>query len=137
MLAAEFEKIIHVQMSLQLVEHQLFHNPFQEQLNLSLSLVSIARGSCRIVIRPDGGANTVPFGNLHIPEGRAMMSANISLDQIQFDDLAGKLRHSAPRPVSLIVTLDTALSVNHDGFLFVDPPLDAEITGIAWTLPLK
>jgi len=137
MLAAEFEKIIHVQMSLQLAEHQLFHNPFQEQLNLSLSLVSIARGSCRIVIRPDGGANTVPFGNLHIPEGRAVMSANISLDQIQFDDLAGKLRHSAPRPVSLIATFDTALPVNHDGFLFVDPPLDAEITGIGWTLPLK
>jgi len=137
MLTAGFEKIIHVQMSLQLAEHQLFHNPFQEQLNLSLSLVSIARGSCRIVIRPDGGANTVPFGNLHIPEGRAVMSAKISLDQIQFDDLAGKLRHSTPRPISLIVTLDTALSVNHDGFLFVDPPLDAEITGIAWTLPLK
>jgi hypothetical protein len=137
MLAAGFEKIIHVQMSLQLAEHQLFHNLNQEQLNLSLSLVSIARGSCRMVIRPDGGANTLPFGNLHIPEGRAVMSANISLDQIQFDDLARKLGNSAPRPISLIVTLDTALSVDHDGVLFVDPPLDAEITGISWTIPLK
>jgi hypothetical protein len=137
MQAAGFEEIIHIQMSLQLAEHQLVHNPFQEQLNLSLSLVSIARGSCRMLIRPDGGTNTMPFGNLHIPEGRAVMSANISLDQIQFDDLAGKLRHSAPRPISLILTLDTALSVDHDGVLFVDPPLDANITGIAWTIPLK
>jgi len=70
--------------------------------------------------------------------GRSFVfGANISLDQIQFDDLAGKLRHAAPRPISLIVTLDTALSVDHDGVLFVDPPLDADITGIAWTIPLK
>ena len=124
-------------MSLQLVEHQLFHNPFQEQLNLSLSLVSIARGSCRMVIRPDGGANTLPFGNLYIPKSRAVMNANISLDKIQFDDLAEKLRHPTHRPINLIVNLGTELSVNNDGLLFIDPPLDAVITSCNWVMPLK
>ena len=137
MLAAEFEKTNHIQMSLQLAEHQLFHHPFQEQLCLSLSLVSIARGSCRMLIRPDGGSNTAPFGNLHIPADRAVMSANISLDKIHFNYLAGKLQRPAPRPITLIVTLDTALSVDKDGILFIDTPLETIITNVAWTIPTQ
>ena len=137
MLADEFEKTNHIQMSLQLAEHQLFHNPFQEQLSLSLSLVSIARGSCRMVIRPDGGTNTSPFGNLYIPADRAVMSANINLGRFQFDDLAGKLCCLAPRPISLTIGLDKALLVDEDGILFVDSPLEALITSTVWTIPLK
>jgi len=137
MLAAEFEKTNHIQMSLQLAEHQLFYNPFQEQLNLSLSLISIARGSCRMLIRPDDEVDTLTLGNLHIPEDRAIMSADIHLDRTQFDDLAGKLRHPAPRPITLFVTLDTALSVDQDGILFIDSPLETVITNFAWTIPIQ
>ena len=137
MLADEFEKTNHIQMSLQLAEHQLFHNPFQEQLNLSLSLISIARGSCRMIIRPDDEADTLNLGNLHIPEDRAIMSADIHLGRTQFDDLTGKLRHPAPRPINLIVTLDTALSIDQDGILFIDSPLETVITNFAWTIPIQ
>jgi len=137
MLADEFEKTNHIQMSLQLAEHQLFYNPFQEQLNLSLSLISIARGSCRMLIRPDDEVDTLTLGNLHIPEDRAIMSADIHLDRTQFDDLTGTLRHPAPRPIKLIVTLDTALSIDQYGILFIDPPLETAITSLAWIIPLK
>jgi len=137
MAASEFNEITEIQMSLQLAEHQLQHNPFQEQLHLSLSLVSIARGSCKMIIRPDGQRAPSFVGALHIPADRAVMQATISLAQKPFDDLAQKLRQSGPRPINLLTTLDKPLSVDYNGILFIDPPVDAAITNLIWTIPLK
>jgi hypothetical protein len=137
MAKSEFNEITEIQMSLQLAEHQLQHNPFQEQLHISLSLVSIARGSCKMIIRPDGQCAPSFVGALHIPADRAVMQATISLPQSPFDDLAQKLRQSGPRPINLLVTLDKPLTVDYDGILFIDPPVDAAITNLVWTIPLK
>jgi len=137
MAASEFNEITEIQMSLQLAEHQLQHNPFQEQLHLSLSLVSIARGSCKMIIRPDGQRAPSFVGALHIPADRAVMQATISLAQKPFDDLAQKLCQSGPRPINLLTTLDKPLSVDYNGILFIDPPVDAAITNLVWTIPLK
>jgi hypothetical protein len=137
MAASEFNEITEIQMSLQLAEHHLQHNPFQEQLHLSLSLVSIARGSCKMIIRPDGQRAPSFVGALHIPADRAVMQATISLAQKPFDDLAHKLRQSGPRPINLLTTLDKPLSVDYNGILFIDPPVDAAITNLVWTIPLK
>ena len=137
MAESEFNEITEIQMSLQLAEHQLQHNPFQEQLHLSLSLVSIARGSCKMIIRPDGQRAPSFVGALHIPADRAVMQATISLPQRPFDDLAQKLRQSGPRPINLLATLDKPLTVDYDGILFIDPPVDAAITNLVWTIPLK
>ena len=137
MAESAFNEINEIQMSLQLAEHQLQHNPFQEQLNLSLSLVSIARGSCKMIIRP--GRQRAPsfVGALNIPADRAVMQATIALPQSPFDDLAQKLRQSGPRPIILLATLDKPLTVDYDGILFIDPPVDAAITNLVWTMPLK
>tara|TARA_B110000305_G_scaffold141731_1_gene157858 strand:- start:309 stop:722 length:414 start_codon:yes stop_codon:yes gene_type:complete len=137
MATSEFNEITEIQMSLQLAEHQLQHNPFQEQLHISLSLVSIARGSCKMIIRPDGQRAPSFFGALHIPADRAVMQATISLPQSPFDDLAQKLGQSRSRPINLLATLDKPLTVNYDGILFIDPPVDAAITNLVWTIPLK
>ena len=137
MAASEFNEITEIQMSLQLAEHQLQHNPFQEQLHLSLSLVSIARGSCKMIIRPDQQRAPSFVGALHIPADRAVMKATIALPQSPFDDLAQKLRQSGPRPINLLTTLDKPLSVDYNGILFIDPPVDAAITNLVWTIPLK
>jgi hypothetical protein len=137
MAASEFNEITEIQMSLQLAEHHLQHNPFQEQLHLSLSLVSIARGSCKMIIRPDGQRAPSFVGALHIPADRAVMQATISLAQKPFDDLTQKLRQSGPRPINLLTTLDKPLSVDYNGILFIDPPVDAAITNLVWTIPLK
>ena len=134
---SEFNKITEIQMSLQLAEHQLQHNPFQDQLHLSLSLLSIARGSCKMIIYPDGQVAPSFFGTLHIPADRAVMQATISLPQSSFNDLAKKLRQLGPRPINLLTTLDKPLTVDYDGILFIDPPVDATITNLAWTIPLK
>ena len=137
MAESAFNEINEIQMSLQLAEHQLQHNPFQEQLHISLSLVSIARGSCKMIIRPDQQAAPSFVGALHIPADRAVMQATIALPQSPFDDLAQKLRHSGPRPINLLATLDKPLTVDYDGILFIDPPVDAAITNLVWTMPLK
>jgi hypothetical protein len=81
MAESAFNEINEIQMSLQLAEHQLQHNPFQEQLHISLSLVSIARGSCKMIIRPDRQAAPSFVGALHIPADRAVMQATIALPQ--------------------------------------------------------
>ena len=137
MAKSEFFKITEIQMSLQLAEHQLQHNPFQEQLHLSLSLLSIARGSCKMIIHPDRQAAPSFVGALHIPADRAVMQATVALPQSPFDDLAEKLRQLGPRPSNLLATLDKPLTVDYEGILFVDPPVDAAITNLVWTIPLK
>ena len=98
MTKSEFNEITEIQMSLQLAEHQLQHNPFQEQLHLSLSLLSIARGSCKMVIHPDRQAAPAFAGTLHIPADRAVMQATIALPPSSFDDLAQKLHPVGAAP---------------------------------------
>ena len=137
MAKSEFNKITEIQMSLQLAEHQLQHNPFQEQLHLSLSLLSIARGSCKMIIHPNQQTAPSFVGTLNIPADRAVMQANIALPQSPFDDLAKKLHQVGPRPIKLLLNLNKPLTVDYDGILFIDPPVDAAITNLAWTFPLN
>ena len=137
MAKSEFNKITEIQMSLQLAEHQLQHNPFQEKLHLSLSLLSIARGSCKITIHPNRQAAPSFVGALHIPADRAVMQATVALPQNSFDDLTKKLPQLGPRPINLLATLDKPLTVDYDGILFIDPPIDAAITNLVWTIPIK
>jgi hypothetical protein len=137
MAKSEFNEITEIQMSLQLAEHQLQHNPFQEKLHLSLSLLSIARGSCKMTIHPDRQAAPSFVGALHIPADRAVMQATVALPQNSFDDLAKKLPQLGPRPINLLATLDKPLTVDYEGILFIDPPIDAAITNLVWTIPIK
>ena len=137
MAKSEFNEITEIQMSLQLAEHQLQHNPFQEKLNLSLSLLSIARGSCKMTIHPDRLAAPSFVGALHIPADRAVMQATVALPQNSFDDLAKKLPKLGPRPINLLATLDKPLTVDYEGILFIDPPVDAAIKNLVWTIPIK
>jgi hypothetical protein len=137
MATSEFNEITEIQMSLQLAEYQLHHNPFQEQLQLSLSLLSIARGSCKMIIHPNRQAAPSFVGALHIPADRAVMQATITLPQSPFDDLVKSLRQLGPRPINLLATLDKPLTVDYEGILFIDPPVDAAITNLVWKIPLK
>ena len=137
MAKSEFYEITEIQMSLQLAEHQLQHNPFREQLHLSLSLLSIARGSCKMIIHPDRQAAPSFVGALHIPADRAVMQATITLPQSPFDDLAEKLLQLGQRPINLLAKLDKPLTVDYAGILFIDPPVDAAIINLVWTISLK
>ena len=133
----EFDSLNTIQMSLQSAEQQLHHNVCITQLQLSCSLINIARGSCVVVIRPDGTVGQSPFGSIHIPADRPVMQAQISLASESFDYLAAHLRHPVPRPVTLVITVMDKLSVSQEGLLFIDDPLDTPVTDIYWSLPIK
>ena len=65
------------------------------------------------------------------------MQAQIGLAPDSFDELATHLRHPAPRPVTLVMTVVDRLSVSQDGLLFIDVSLDTAVTDIYWSLPIK
>ena len=65
------------------------------------------------------------------------MQAQISLASESFDELAAHLRHPAPRPVTLVMTVTDNLSVSQDGLLFIDESLDTTVTDVYWSLPIK
>ena len=65
------------------------------------------------------------------------MQAQISLASESFDELACHLRHPAPRPVTLVMTVVEKLSVSRDGLLFINESLDTAVTDIYWSLPIK
>ena len=90
-----------------------------------------------MVIRPDGALGKSPFGSIHIPADRPVMQAQISLAPESFYELASHLRHPAPRPVTLVMTVIDKLSVSQDGLLFIDESLDTAVTDIYWSLPIK
>ena len=133
----EFDQVNTIQMSLQSAEQHLHHNDGTTQLQLSCALINIARGSCVTVVRPDGALGQSPFGSLHIPADRPVMQAKISLAPASFDELAAQLRHPAPRPVTLVMTVVDTLLVSQDGLLFIDESLDTSVTDIYWILPVK
>jgi hypothetical protein len=133
----EFDSLNTIQMSLQSAEQHLHHNEGITQLQLSCSLINIARGSCVVIIRPDGALGRSPFGSIHIPADRPVMQAQISLASKTFDALVDNLRHIAPRPVTLVITVMDKLSVSQDGLLFINKSLDTAVTNIYWSLPIK
>lgn len=132
-----FDSVSDIQMAVQIAEHNLHHYPGTEQINITLSLITIARGSCTMLVRPYEGVGSAAFGQIHIPADRAVMSAYVSLGRDDFQNLVGYLRHPAPRPINVVVKLDQNLTVDEKGVLFIDGPVDATITDLFWSFPLR
>ena len=132
-----FDSVSDIQMAVQIAEHNLHHYPGIEQINITLSLITIARGSCTMILRPDATVGSAASGQIHIPEDRAVMSAHVSLGRYNFQNLVRYLRHPAPRPTTVVVKLDQNLTVDEKGVLFIDGPVDASITDLFWSFPLR
>ena len=132
-----FDSVSDIQMAVQIAEHNLHHYPGTEQINITLSLLTIARGSCTMIVRPDAAARSAASGQIHIPENRAIMSAYVSLGRNDFQNLVQFLRHPAPRPTTIVVKIDQNLAVDEKGVLFIDGPVEASITDLFWSFPLR
>ena len=83
-----FDSVSDIQMAVQIAEHNLHHYPGIEQINITLSLLTIARGSCTMIVRPDATVGSTASGQIHIPKDRAVMSAYVSLGKDNFQNLA-------------------------------------------------
>ena len=132
-----WEQIQTLQMSLQTAELRLGPQEDIRELRLSCSLLTIARGSCLLVITAQDISSLSPCGSIHISVDRPVMTAKISLSNRDFDNLTEGLSRPTLRPVCVILALQEQLSVSVEGFLQIEADQHIEIAGISTQIPLK
>ena len=131
-----FESTTHIEMRVRSAEYQIQSSTTAESLLIKLSLITIARGSCTMQIKP-GNIKSGFSGTLHIPLDRNVIEATIDLPQNHFDRLIKRMIQTAERAVTAKIELDTTLVLDHEGCLIIDDPTKASIKNLTWTLPLK
>ena len=131
-----FESITEIEMRVHRAEQQIQSSEKAECLVLKLSLITIARGSCSMVISP-GQLKKGYFAKLHIPIDRNVIEAAITLPQERFDKLARHMSQIGDRAVTAKMTLDKTLVLDHQGCLIIEDATDAIITDLVWTFSLK
>ena len=131
-----FESINDIEMRVHSAEHQIQSIGNAECLALKLSLITIARGSCSMVISP-GQPKKGHFAKLHIPSDRNVIEAVLTLPQEHFDKLTKHMSQIADRVVTAKITLDKTLVLDHQGCLIIEDSTDALITDLVWTFSLK
>ena len=131
-----FESINEIEMRVHSAEQKIQSIGNAECLILKLSLITIARGSCSMVISP-GQLRKGHCAKLHIPSNRNVIEAALTLPQEHFDKLAKRLSQIADRTVTAKITLDKTLVLDHQGCLIIEDSTDALITDLVWTFSLK
>ena len=131
-----FESITEIEMRVHSAEQQIQSIGDAECLILKLSLITIARGSCSMVISP-GQIKKGYCAKLHIPSDRNVIEAVITLPQEHFDKLTKRMSQIADRAVTAKITLDKTLVLDHQGCLIIEDSTDALITDLVWTFSLK
>ena len=131
-----FESINEIEMRVNSAENQIQSIGDAEFLILKLSLITIARGSCSMVISP-GQLKKKYCAKLHIPLDRNVIEAELTLPQEHFDKLIRQLSKTADRAVTAKITLDKTLVLDHQGCLIIEDSTDALITNLVWTFSLK
>jgi len=131
-----FESINEIEMRVHSAEQHIQSIGHAEFLILKLSLITIARGSCSMVISP-GQLKKKYCAKLHIPSDRNVIEAALTLPQEHFDRLTDRLSHIADRAVTAKITLDKTLVLDHQGCLIIEDSTNALITDLVWTFSLK
>ena len=131
-----FESITEIEMRVHSAEQQIQSHINAERLFLKLSLITIARGSCSMIISP-GTPKMGYHANLHIPTDRNVIEAAITVSRAHFDKLTKLMSQVADRAITAKVTLDKTLVLDHQGCLIIDNSTDALITDLVWTFSLK
>ena len=131
-----FESITEIEMRVHSAEQQIQSIGSAECLILKLSLITIARGSCTMVILP-GQLKKEYCAKLHIPSDRNVIEAAITVSRAHFDKLAKLMAQVTDRAVTAKITLDKTLVLDHQGCLIIDHSTDAMITDLVWTFSLK
>ena len=131
-----FESITEIEMRVRSAEQQIQSLTNAEHLFLKLSLITIARGSCSMVISPVQD-KIKHSGTLHIPSDRNVIEAAITVPQKLFDKLITRMAQKADRAVVAKITLDKTLVLDHQVCLIIEDSTDALITDLVWTFTFK
>ena len=131
-----FESITEIEMRVHRAEQQIQSIRNAECLMLKLSLITIARGSCSMIISP-GRLKSEYCAKLHIPSDRNVIEAVLVLPQEHFDKLIKRMSQIADRVVTAKITLDKTLVLDDQGCLIIENSINALITDLVWTFSLK
>ena len=126
-----------IQMSLQTSEVHIYGVEHIEELSLSFSLMSIARGNCNILFKPVNKFMFESIGWLKISMDRPIMNGEISLEQDKFEKLLTYFKGPFPRPVTLVIVLDQELVISSVGDLLLSEEKNLKIVDISWIMPLS
>ena len=131
-----FEHIDTIEMRIRAAEQQIQSWPGTESLLITLSLITIARGTCAMVINPND-KKTSPSGQLHIPLNRNVIEARVEMPRHHFDKLVRQITRTAERAGTAKMTLNTTLVLDSDGCLIIEKPTETSIISLNWFLTLK
>ena len=136
-MASEWIPTKAIQMSVQSAELQLIGFGAEPELNMTCSLINIARGHCHLNIKQRNGDISFGAGSLHIPMDRPVIKGDIGLVPEAFFRLCDFVKGTHPRPVTLVAALETELAVSVQGDLKIDRPMTLDINDISWIVPLS
>ena len=131
-----FEHIDTIEMRIRGAEQQIQSWTGTESLLITLSLITIARGTCAMVINPNDKEKS-SNGQLHIPLNRNVIEASVEMPRRHFDKLVKQIAQTAERAGTAKMILSTTLVLDSNGCLIIEKPIDASITSLDWSLTLK
>ncbi|MAA76733.1 MAG: hypothetical protein CML73_01685 [Rhodobiaceae bacterium] len=134
-MSTDLQQIRTIHMTVQTAEKRLLGYKAEAELNLSCTLVNIARGNCMVSIYPVADFAT-PSGKLEIEVRRPVMNLAFNLQQTPFDRLTEALSSHQPRPVDLMILLDKVLQVTIDGDLLIQEKEIHEVCDLSWRIPI-
>ena len=106
-------------------------------LNLSCSLVNIARGQCMLEIESGEATPSKKIGNLMIEIDRPIMRGNVMVPPKLYNSMISCLGGAPSRPISLNLTIATSLAVSLEGDLRINDATEVTVTDLSVTLPLR
>ncbi len=133
----DWQQTNQIVMSVQTAELRLAGVKQSATLNLSCSLMNIARGQCQLEINAGKENNKEDIGNLVIEIDRPVIRGKASIPRSLYDSIISCLGNIPPRPISLSLTIATNLAVSVEGDLRINDVTKVQITDLAVTLPLK
>ncbi|MBT5574612.1 MAG: hypothetical protein HOJ97_04435 [Alphaproteobacteria bacterium] len=149
---SEWHQTNSLQMSVQTADLFLLNENQIEQISLYCTLLTIARGTCNLIIMQhpsvlEGSENLLHKkeqfekfkGFIKIPIDRPVMQCEGGLPLEQFQSLMKKFVTISPvgRPITLTLTLDKMLSVSVNGDLYIEKTCKVGIKHIDFAFPLR
>jgi hypothetical protein len=152
----EWSQIDSIQMSVQTADLSVLNNTTDQQLSLSCTLLTIARGKCNVEIQHyknsaeevsqdasydglSGGFSGGFSGGVIIPRDRPVMQCKGVMPASHFNALTEKFIaiRSVGRPITVTLYLQDKLSVSVNGDLYIEDTREITIKHIDFIFPLR
>jgi len=133
----DWQQTDQIVISVQTAELRQVSINYAPTLNLSCSLVNIARGQCIIEIAAGTPNTSENIGNLLIEIDRPVMRGRVVIPEQLYNSIISCLGNASPRPISISLTIATKLAVSLEGDLRINEATQVIVTDLSVILPLR